>query len=76
MTITGKRALRLITAVLAGAAALAAAATLDVVTGPRLGVGQHETLIALTERIVRWVLTGGLAFVALRLLLTTTGSGR
>jgi hypothetical protein len=46
--------------------ALIALAALDVTTGPRLGIDDHETLISLTRRLTLWVASAGLAYAALR----------
>jgi hypothetical protein len=60
----------------AGAGALLALAVLDVVAGPRMGIGDHETLVSLARRLALWVVAAGLAFVAVRPLRATTGTGR
>jgi len=62
--------------VTAGVGALVALAALDVTAGPRLGIGDHETLVSLTRRLTLWLMTAGLAFVALRPLRPATGTGR
>jgi hypothetical protein len=60
----------------AGAGALAALAALDVVAGPRLGIGGHETLVSLTRRLALWAAAALLSFVALRPLRPTMRTGR
>lgn len=62
--------------VAAGVGALVALAALDVTAGPRLGIGDHETLVSSTRRLTLWLTTAGLAFVALRPLRPATGTGR
>lgn len=56
--------------------ALITLAALDVITGARLGIDEHETLGLLTRRLALWVASAGLAFAALRPLRPTVGKGR
>ncbi len=62
--------------IVAGVGALAGLAALDVAAGPRLGIGDHETLVSLTRRLALWLTTAGLTFAALRPLRPATGTGR
>jgi hypothetical protein len=73
MTESMRHTLCLITA---GIGALLALAALDVTTGPRLGIADHETLGSLTRRLVLWPAAAWLAFVALRPLRPTPGRDR
>lgn len=73
MTETWRHQLSLI---VAGAGALVALAALHVVTGPRLGIDDHETLVSLARRLALWSVTAGLSFAALRPLRPTTVTGR
>lgn len=73
MTKTGRYPL---SPILAGAAALAALAALNVLAGPRLGIDEHETLLSLARRLALWLVAGGLSFAALRPLRPITGTGR
>jgi hypothetical protein len=61
--------------VAAGLGALVALAALDVTAGPRLGIGDHETLVSLTRRLGLWLAAASLSFVALRPLRPATGTG-
>ena len=63
MTDTTRNLLYLLTG---GTGALAALLALNVVTGTRMGIADHETLISLTRRVVLWMAAAGFSFVALR----------
>jgi hypothetical protein len=60
----------------AGSGALVALAVLGVVAGTRMGIDDHETLVSLARRLTLWMAAACLAFVAVRPLRPTTGTGR
>jgi hypothetical protein len=70
MTESKRHSFRLVAA---GAGALVALAALEVTAGPRLGIGDHETLVSLTRRLALWTVTAWLAFVAVRPLRPSVG---